>query len=303
MRLVTFQAEGADRIGAVLGDAVVEFQPALDAARHAAGEPTLALPPDMRGLLAAGEAFMAEAARALAFAARPESIALRHPLSTVRLRAPLRPGKILGVGRNYADHAKEVGGPKLAAPRIFLKPASSVSGPGDVVRIPGAALKPDWEVELAVVIGRPAWQVSEGAALDYVAGYTVLNDLTDRALQFDHPIGMTSFGKGLDGFCPIGPWIATPEEVGEPWALELRCLLNGEEVQHGNTRDLIFPVATLIAWLSRFVTLQPGDVIATGTPAGVGHFRDPPRYLKPGDRLRLEVEKVGVLEHAMGGDA
>jgi 2-keto-4-pentenoate hydratase/2-oxohepta-3-ene-1,7-dioic acid hydratase in catechol pathway len=303
MKLVTFHAEGAERIGAVLDDAVVEFQPALDAARRAAGDPPLPLPVDMRGLLAAGEATMVEAARALAFAARPESISLRRPLSAVRLRAPLQPGKILGVGRNYADHAKEVGGPKLAAPRIFLKPTSSVSGPGDVVRIPVAALKPDWEVELAVVIGRPAWQVSDGQALDYVAGYTVLNDLTDRALQFDHPIGMTSFGKGLDGFCPMGPWIATPEEVGEPWALDLRCFLNGEEVQHGNTRDLIFPVATLISWLSRFVTLQPGDVIATGTPAGVGHFRDPPRYLKPGDQLRLEVEKVGVLEHAMGGPA
>ncbi|MFZ4407868.1 MAG: fumarylacetoacetate hydrolase family protein [Paracraurococcus sp.] len=299
MKLVTYEADGTTRIGAVLGESVVEFQPALDAA----GGVRTTLPGDMLGLLAAGEAALVEAARALAFAARPENAALRRPLGSVSLRAPLQPGKILGVGRNYADHAKEVGGPKLAAPRIFLKPTSSVSGPGDVVRIPRAALKPDWEVELAVVIGRPAWQVSEGEALEHVAGYTVLNDLTDRALQFDHPIGMTSFGKGLDGFCPMGPWIATPEEVGEPWALDLRCVLNGEEVQHGNTRDLIFPVATLISWLSRFVTLQPGDVIATGTPAGVGHFRTPPVYLKPGDRLRLEVEKVGVLEHMMGAEA
>jgi 2-keto-4-pentenoate hydratase/2-oxohepta-3-ene-1,7-dioic acid hydratase in catechol pathway len=303
MRLVTFETEGVARIGAVLGGTVVEFRPALEAARRAAGEAPLVLPPDMRGLLAAGEAAMVEAARALAFAARAENAALRRPLAAVRLRAPLRPGKFLGVGRNYADHAKEVGGPRLEAPRIFLKPTSSVSGPGDAVHIPEAALKPDWEVELGVVIGRPAWRVTEGAALDHVAGYTVLNDLTDRALQFDHPIGMTSFGKGLDGFCPMGPWIATAEEVGEPWALGLTCHLNGEEVQQGNTRDLIFPVATLIAWLSRFVTLQPGDVIATGTPAGVGHFRDPPVYLKPGDRLRLEVEKVGVLEHSMGGPA
>ncbi|MBK1660079.1 fumarylacetoacetate hydrolase family protein [Paracraurococcus ruber] len=303
MRLVTYEAANAVHVGAVLGDGVVALQPALDAARREAGEAPLALPADMRGLLGAGEAALVEAARALAYAARPENAALRTPLAGLRLRAPLMPGKILGVGRNYADHAKEVGGPKLAAPRIFLKPTSSVSGPGDTVRISRAALKPDWEVELAVVIGRTAWQVSEGQALDHVAGYTVLNDLTDRALQFDHPIGMTSFGKGLDGFCPMGPWIATPEEVGEPWALDLHCHLNGEEVQHGNTRDLIFPVATLIAFLSRFVTLQPGDVIATGTPAGVGHFRDPPRYLKPGDTLRLEVEKVGVLEHSMGGDA
>jgi len=294
MKLVTFDADGATRIGAALGEEVVAFQQALTAA----GGGTL--PGTMLGLLQAGEPAMVQAARALAFAARPENAALRRPLGSVRLRAPLLPGKILGVGRNYADHAKEVGGPRLAAPRIFLKPTSSVSGPGDIVPIPAAALKVDWEVELAVVIGKPARRVSEGEALDHVAGYTVLNDVTDRALQFDHPIGMTSFGKGLDGFCPIGPWIATPEEVGEPWALDLRCFVNGEEVQHGNTSDLIFPVATLIAWLSDFVTLQPGDIIATGTPAGVGHFRTPPRYLKPGDRLRLEVEKVGILEHSMG---
>ncbi len=278
MKLVTFEAGGATRIGAVLGEEVVAFQPALDALGGGS------LPGTMRGLLAAGEAAMVQAARALAFAARPENAALRRPLGAVRLRAPLLPGKILCVGRNYADHATEVGGPKLAAPRIFLKPTSSVSGPGDTVRIPALVEKCDWEVELAVVIGKPARGVSEGEALDHVAGYTVLNDLTDRALQFDHPIGMTSFGKGLDGFCPMGPWIATAEEV-----------------QHGNTRDLIFPVATLIAWLSRYITLEPGDVIATGTPAGVGHFRKPPGYLRPGDRLRLEVERVGVLEHRMGG--
>ncbi|WP_149535965.1 fumarylacetoacetate hydrolase family protein [Siccirubricoccus phaeus] len=303
MKLVTFEADGATRIGAVLGEAVVALQPALEAACAAAGEAPQRLPEDMRGLLAAGEAALVTAARAVAFAARPESVALRRPLSTVKLCAPLQPGKILGVGRNYADHAKEVGGPKLEAPRIFLKPTSSVCGPGSVVTIPKAALKPDWEVELGVVIGRPARNVPEGTALDTIAGYTVLNDLTDRALQFDHPIGMTSFGKGLDGFCPIGPYLTTADEVGEPWQLGLRCFLNGEKVQEGNTHDLIFSVAALVAWLSRFVTLQPGDVIATGTPAGVGHFRTPPRYLQPGDKLRLEVDRVGVLEHGIGGEA
>jgi 2,4-didehydro-3-deoxy-L-rhamnonate hydrolase len=304
MRLVTFRAGdgAAPEIGGMVGNAVVAFRPALRAAMQAAEEPDTTasvIPADMTALLAAGEAAMVAAARALAFAARPENAALRRPLSSVALLAPLAPGKILGVGRNYADHAKEVGGPKLAAPRIFLKPTSSVCGPGSAVRIPEAALKPDWEVELGVVIGRPAWQVHESRALDHVAGYTVLNDLSDRALQFDHPLPMTSFAKGLDGFCPMGPWIATPEEVGEPWQLDLRCWLNGELVQEGNTKDLIFPVAALIAWLSKFLVLQPGDVIATGTPAGVGHFRDPPRYLKPGDRLRMEVERVGVLEHSI----
>ncbi|WP_135466788.1 fumarylacetoacetate hydrolase family protein [Crenalkalicoccus roseus] len=302
MRLVTFRAEGAEQVGGVIGDAVVPLRPALAAAQAAAGEPDTAatLPADMAALLAAGEAALVAAARALAFAARPESTALRRPLAAVELLAPLRPGKILGVGRNYRDHAQEVGGPRPEAPRIFLKPASSVCGPGSVVRLPPAVAKPDWEVELGVVIGRPAWQVSESHALDHVAGYTVLNDLTDRALQFDHPLPMTSFAKGLDGFCPMGPWIATPEEVGEPWRLGLRCWLNGEMVQEGNTQEMIHSVAALIAHLSRYLVLQPGDVIATGTPAGVGHFRKPPRYLKPGDRLRLEVERVGVLEHSIG---
>ena len=298
MRLVTLEGP---RLGGLVGQSVVVLRPALAAAMRAAGEADTAaavIPDDMVALIA-DEAAMVAAGRALSFAARPENAALRAPLAATRLLAPLKPGKILGVGRNYGDHAKEVGGPKLEAPRIFLKPASSVIGPGAAVRIPAAVTKPDWEAELGVVIGRRARNVSEGTALDYVAGYTVLDDISAREFQFDMPLAMTSFAKGMDGFCPIGPCIATPEEVGEPWALDIRCWLNGEEVQHGNTRDLIFPVATLIAFLSRYVTLEPGDVIATGTPAGVGHFRDPPRYLRSGDRLRMEVERVGVLEHSI----
>ena len=298
MRLVTLEGP---RLGGLVGESVVVLRPALAAAMRAAGEADTAaavIPDDMVALIA-DEAAMVAAGRALSFAARPENAALRAPLAATRLLAPLKPGKILGVGRNYGDHAKEVGGPKLEAPRIFLKPASSVVGPGAAVRIPAAVTKPDWEAELGVVIGRRARNVSEGTALDYVAGYTVLDDISAREFQFDMPLAMTSFAKGMDGFCPIGPCIATPEEVGEPWALDIRCWLNGEEVQHGNTRDLIFPVATLIAFLSRYVTHEPGDVIATGTPAGVGHFRDPPRYLRSGDRLRMEVERVGVLEHSI----
>jgi 2-keto-4-pentenoate hydratase/2-oxohepta-3-ene-1,7-dioic acid hydratase in catechol pathway len=301
MRLVTCETPSGTALGGILGDAVAMLRPALAAAMRAAGEPdtaAAAIPADMVALIGS-EAAMVAAGRALAFAARPENAALRRPLASVRLLAPLRPGKILGVGRNYGDHAKEVGGPRLEMPRIFLKPASSVTGPGAAVRIPPAVTKPDWEAELGVVIGRRARDVSEGTALEYVAGYTVLNDISAREFQFDVPLPMTSFAKGMDGFCPMGPCIATPEDVGEPWALELRCWLNGEEVQHGNTRDLIFSVPALIAFLSRYMTLEPGDVVATGTPAGVGHFRDPPRYLMPGDRLRMEVERVGVLEHTI----
>jgi 2-keto-4-pentenoate hydratase/2-oxohepta-3-ene-1,7-dioic acid hydratase in catechol pathway len=301
MRLVTCETPSGTTLGGMLGDAVVMLRPALAAAMQAAGEADTAaatIPDDMVALIGS-EAAMVAAGRALAFAARPENAALRTPLASVCLLAPLRPGKILGVGRNYGDHAKEVGGPRLEMPRIFLKPASSVTGPGTAVRIPPAVTKPDWEAELGVVIGRPARDVTEGTALDYVAGYTVLNDVSAREFQFDVPLAMTSFAKGMDGFCPMGPCIATPEVVGEPWALDIRCWLNGEEVQHGNTRDLIFSVPALIAFLSRYLTLEPGDVIATGTPAGVGHFRDPPRYLRPGDRLRMEVEHVGILEHTI----
>jgi 2-keto-4-pentenoate hydratase/2-oxohepta-3-ene-1,7-dioic acid hydratase in catechol pathway len=300
MKLATYIADGDETIGAVLGDSIVALAPALCAAQQAAGEAPSVLPDTMLGLLQGGDAAMVAAGRALAFAARPENAALRRPLNSVQLRAPLQPGKILGVGRNYGAHAAEVGGPKLEAPRIFLKPTSSVCGPGAVVRIPPSVKKPDWEVELGVIIGRTAWQVDESRALDHVAGYTVLNDISAREFQFDQPLPMTSFAKGLDGFCPMGPYLVTAEEVGEPWHLDLRCWLNDELVQQGNTHELIFSVPALIAYLSRYMALQPGDVIATGTPSGSGHFRKPPRYLKPGDRMRLEVERLGVLEHAIG---
>ena len=280
-----------------LGTALLNGHPTLVAAMEdglvALRSP--ALPETLLGVLQAGEAALVECARLLALAAQPGS----PRLGPATIMAPFLPGKILGVGRNYADHAKEVGGPKLTAPRIFLKPSSSVVGPGAAVRIPPAVTKPDWEAELGVVIGRPAWQVPEGRALDHVAGYTVLNDVSAREFQFDQPLAMTSFAKGLDGFCPMGPWLVTADEVGEPWDLEVTCHLNGEEVQRGNTHDLIFSVPALIAYLSRYMELQPGDVIATGTPAGSGHFRQPPRYLKSGDQLRLEVARVGILEHSI----
>jgi 2-keto-4-pentenoate hydratase/2-oxohepta-3-ene-1,7-dioic acid hydratase in catechol pathway len=306
VRLVSYRGGAQDgaRLGAMLGEAeVVDLRAALAAAQHAAGGPDgadAAIPTDMTAFLALGEASMAAAARALAFAAAPGREALRRPLAGVALLAPVpRPGKILGVGRNYGEHAREVGGPKQEAPRIFLKPASSVAPPGCAVRIPAAVRKPDWEAELAVVIGRAARDVPEAQALEHVAGYTVLDDVSAREFQFDVSPPQTSFAKGMDGFCPMGPWLATPEEVGEPWALGVRCWLNGLLVQDGNTRDMLFPVPALIAHLSRFMTLEPGDVVATGTPAGSGAFRDPPQWLRSGDRLRMEVERVGVLEHSI----
>jgi 2-keto-4-pentenoate hydratase/2-oxohepta-3-ene-1,7-dioic acid hydratase in catechol pathway len=219
-------------------------------------------------------------------------------LSDVQLHAPVpRPGKIIGVGRNYADHAKETGVAPFEQPRIIFKVPSSVQAPGRAVPRPAAVTKLDFEAELAVVIGSYGKNVTEDSALGLVAGYTILNDLSAREFQFDVSPPQTTFAKSMDGFSPMGPWLVTRDEISDPQTLDVSCWLNGVQMQHGHTADMLFPVATLIAYLSRFMTLEPGDVIATGTPAGIGAFRKPPIYLQPGDRLRFEVSQVGTMEH------
>jgi len=155
----------------------------------------------------------------------------------------------------------------------------------------------DFEAELAVVIGGYGRNLPAGEALGLVAGYTVMNDLSAREFQFDMTPAQTSFAKSMTGFAPMGPWLVTRDEVPDPQALEVSCWLNGQQMQHGHTADMLFPVATLIAYLSRFMTLEPGDVITTGTPAGIGAFRSPPVYLQAGDLLRLHVSQVGAMEH------
>jgi 2-keto-4-pentenoate hydratase/2-oxohepta-3-ene-1,7-dioic acid hydratase in catechol pathway len=158
-------------------------------------------------------------------------------------------------------------------------------------------VKLDLEAELAVIIGSFASKVSREAALDVVAGYTALNDISAREFQFDVSPPQTTFAKSMDGFCPMGPCLVTRDEIADPQRLDIRSFINDNPMQHGNTADMLFPVGLLIEYLSRFMTLEPGDVIATGTPAGIGAFRDPPLWLKPGDRVRIEVEGVGVLLH------
>ena len=219
-------------------------------------------------------------------------------LKGVHLYAPVpRPGKIIGVGRNYADHAKETGVQPFEKPRIIFKVPSSVAAPGAPVARPASVTKMDFEAELAVVIGGYGKDVPESAALSLVAGYTILNDLSAREFQFDISPPQTTFAKSMDGFAPMGPWLVTRDEIPDPQALDVSCWLNGVQMQHGHTADMLFPVANLIAYLSRFMTLEPGDVIGTGTPAGIGAFRQPPVYLRPGDRLRFEVSRVGAMEH------
>jgi 2-keto-4-pentenoate hydratase/2-oxohepta-3-ene-1,7-dioic acid hydratase in catechol pathway len=219
-------------------------------------------------------------------------------LENLQLYAPVpRPGKIIGVGRNYADHAKETGVAPFENPRIIFKVSSSIAAPGSPVARPASVAKMDFEVELAVVIGGYGKDVPESEALSLVAGYTVLNDLSAREFQFDIPQAQTTFAKSMDGFAPMGPWLVTRDEIADPQQLEVFCWLNGTQMQHGHTADMLFPVTTLIAYVSRFMTLEPGDIIGTGTPAGIGAFRQPPVYLQPGDELRLEVSQVGSMTH------
>lgn len=251
-------------------------------------------------LLQAGEVGMA-ALRQHVAEAQQDAFTRYRALADLELLAPVpRPGKIIGVGRNYADHAKETGVAPFENPRIIFKMPSSVAAPSQTVRRPAGVTKMDYEAELAVVIGGYGHSVSTESALDLVAGYTVLNDLSAREFQFDISPAQTTFAKSMDGFCPMGPWLVTRDEVPDPQALSVMCWLNGAPVQHGHTADMLFPVATLIAYVSRYMTLEPGDVIATGTPAGIGAFRQPPVYLQPGDRLRVEVSGVGAMEHLIG---
>ena len=222
--------------------------------------------------------------------------------SSVELLAPVpRPGKIVAIGRNYADHAKETGVDPFEAPRIISKMPSSVAAPNSDIARPEGVTKLDFEIELAVVIGAFAHRATRAAALDAVAGYTILDDLSAREFQFDVPLAQTTFAKSMDGFCPMGPWLVTRDEIADPQALELHCSVNGQPMQHGHTADMLFPVDRLIEYISGFMTLEPGDVIATGTPAGIGAFRDPPVWLAPGDRIRMEISGIGVLEHEITG--
>ena len=211
-----------------------------------------------------------------------------------RLGAPVgRVGKIICVGLNYADHAAESGQPVPEQPVIFMKATSAVVGAFDDVVIPPGSEKTDWEVELGVVIGDTARNVSRKAALAHVAGYLVVNDVSERAFQFDHG-GQWVKGKSCDTFAPLGPWLVTRDEIADPQALSMWLEVNGHRYQNGNTRTMIFDVATLVSHISRYMTLEPGDVISTGTPPGVGLGQKPPVYLKPGDVMELGIAGLGT---------
>jgi 2,4-diketo-3-deoxy-L-fuconate hydrolase len=212
----------------------------------------------------------------------------------VRIGTPIaNVGKLVCVGLNYADHAKESNLPVPSEPVLFMKATSAICGPNDHVIIPRGAQKTDWEVELGIVIGRRAQYVEREQALEHVAGYCIVNDVSERAYQHEHG-GSWDKGKGCDTFAPIGPWLVTPDEIPDLGALDLSLSVNGQVRQQGNTRTMIFSVEEIVSYISQFMTLDPGDVICTGTPPGVGAGMKPPQFLQPGDRMQLSISGLGT---------
>ena len=278
MKLVTYGESGRERIGAVAGDEIVDLRSADDA-----------LPGTVLGVLEADA--LESVSRAV-----DSGTGARTPLDGARLASPIpRPPKIVCVGLNYLDHATEQNVPLPEHPLLFSKATSSVVGPCDDVVLPSESEQVDYEVELAVVIGRTATAVSESDAYDYIAGYTVANDVSARDIQFRQQ--QWHQGKSYDTFCPMGPWLVTKDEIPDPNSLAVKLTLNGEVLQDSNTDNLIFNVPTLVSRISSAMTLHPGDVISTGTPAGVGVFRDPKILLKAGDYMETWVEGIGTLKN------
>jgi len=311
MRLVTFAARGQTRVGVVEGDWIVDLTRAARAYYAARGVPRpgararALLPPSMTQLLAGGDDALAlardvtaEIRRALAGAAEAralESDGVAWRAGDVRLLPPVpAPPKILCVGRNYAEHAREGGAAPPEIPIFFGRFPHSLLGPGEPYVLPAVSEQVDYEGELAAVIGRRGRDIPESRALDYVAGYTVFNDISIR--DFQRRTTQWMIGKNFDRSGPLGPALVTRDEVPDPQSLTLTVDVSGERMQEAATDIMIFSVAYLIADVSRALTLEPGDIIATGTPSGVGFARKPPRWLRAGDTVRVAITKVGVLE-------
>jgi 2-keto-4-pentenoate hydratase/2-oxohepta-3-ene-1,7-dioic acid hydratase in catechol pathway len=282
MRLVSFVEPDAPwvvRTGVVVADEVVDLT-----------DPSVELPGDMTEFLVAGPAAMERAADAMTSSAR------RLALDQVRLRPPVpHPVKVLGIGLNYAEHVAETGASRPEHQVWFNKQRTCVIGPGEAIEIPKVSPQVDYEGELAMVIGRRCRHVSAAEAASVVAGFTVLNDVTVRDWQWRTPTW--TLGKSFDTHGPTGPWIVTGDEVGDPHRLRLRTWVNDDLRQDASTDDMIFSCWEQVEYLSTVFTLEPGDILSTGTPAGVGIGFDPPRWLVDGDVVRIEIERVGTLEN------
>ena len=280
MRLLTHLVDGEERLAVAVDD-----RDAVDVVDLLGGGPWT-----MARLLSDPPGTLERLRRALDQGTGPAV----KPIASLRLLTPVRPAKIIAVGRNYREHAAEESAALPSAPLLFAKFPSSVVGDGATITWSAAlTAEVDYEAELAVVIGRRARDVDLDRALDYVLGYSCLNDVSARDLQVSD--GQWTRAKSLDTFCPIGPWLVTVDEIPDPGALRVQCRVNGEPRQDASTGELVHGVAELISYCSRSFTLEPGDVIATGTPGGVGAFRDPPVFLADGDAVEVEIDRVGTL--------
>ncbi len=291
MRLVTFVLEGRTRLGALRRTAGVDEIVDLNAA-------DADIPADVLAFLEGGSAVLARA-RAALDRAGAQAI---HPLGKVKLLSPVpRPGKIVCIGQNYVAHASESNAAPSTYPIIFAKYANTMIASGDAIVLPKISTQVDYEGELAVVIGRTAKNVAEKDALQYVGGYAPYNDVSAR--DFQNRTSQWVIGKTFDTFGPMGPALVTADDVPDPQKLDLRLTIGDEELQFSNTSKMIFPIARLIAYISAAMTLDPGDVIATGTPEGVGAARTPQRFLRPGDVVRVEIQGVGTLVNPVTAEA
>jgi acylpyruvate hydrolase len=295
MKLVRFSVNGqSPRLGILQGDRIADLQASLAASLTRRGvvraqEIAAALvPQSTRAFLEGGQA------GADAVASISEWVTV--PASSARLHAPINdPGKFICIGLNYSDHAAETNNPIPKEPPIFAKWSNAIIDPGEPILRPRGSAQLDWEVELGVVIGRTARYVPRDKALDYVWGYTIINDASARDFQFLTSQWMA--GKIFETAAPVGPYIADRQDIPDPHALSLKTFVNGKQMQNGNTKTFIFDVRYLVSYLSGLITLSPGDLIATGTPPGVGLGMKPPVFMQPGDVCRMEITGLGVLEN------
>ncbi|HZV05192.1 MAG TPA: fumarylacetoacetate hydrolase family protein [Gemmataceae bacterium] len=282
MQLATIQTPAGPRAAVLQGETYIDLH---------ATRPDL--PKSVRELLAGGAAILQSAAEA---AARPDAV--RYPASGVKLLAPIPdPPKIICIGLNYRDHAAESGVPIPREPVLFSKFATALIGPGEAIRLPAVSREVDYEAELVLVVGKKGRHLSATAAMDYLAGCTVGHDVSARDWQLKKDGKQWLAGKSFDTFAPIGPHLTTMDEIGDPHNLSIRLRLNGQIMQDSNTRELIFRAGDLLAYISQVATLEPGDLIFTGTPSGVGLSRKPPVFLKDGDVVEVEIEKLGTLRN------
>lgn len=305
MKLVTYRTAGETRIGSMEGERVVDLNFAYRAQLESEGAlrakqiAEAFVPANMVEFLQGGKKSLEIAKKAVAYAlghAHTIPYPVIHHVTDVKIEAPvLNPGKMICVGHNYREHILEMKREIPEFPVLFSKHPNTIIGPQDDIPLFPISEQLDYEAEFAFVIGKRARNVSQADALDYVAGYTIANDITYRDLQ-RRTIQWLQ-GKSVDGSAPLGPWLVTTDEIPDPSGLELVLTVNGEERQRSNTANLVFTVQRLVEFLSGLMTLEPGDVVLTGTPGGVGFAREPQQFLKDGDVVRIEIDKIGVLEN------